>query len=441
MGFNSIGEITASILGLEKKHDLLDLEIAGIKIYQLIRYKIYLQLIAKSFNSTYKSERSFFTKIKKLTSKLHRVKNYFFLNPFSDKTKSDILIFESGRKKENGGKYIDPFTDFVKRDLLKKKLNFTIYRNSYLYDSLAESGKNVKHLDYITLNTEIKSRLNKVKLSEADALKVKSLAELLQTSLGLESVEQLISAEITSFKFFSEYYSRLLDIKKPSEIFIVNFCDKAPLINEAKRRKIKVKDIQHGFISEKDIIYHYPDTPENKLEYFPDNFIAWSDLWMGNVKLPISSDNISYVENSLLCEEIQKYAYVKKNPKKLLFISQDSTGTDILKYILRNIDTLKNFDFYFKPHPNEYGYMSSIPEFNEAIEKKNFFVIDYLEDLYSHLADSAFVFGTYSTVMIEALYFNCKVYVMNLPGSEMFDYLIQQDKFKKINLDAELYLN
>jgi hypothetical protein len=162
---------------------------------------------------------------------------------------------------------------------------------------------------------------------------------------------------------------------------------------------------------------------------------------MGNVKLPLSPDRISHTENLLLQEEIKKYSEVKKKDNKVLFVSQDSAGVAILKFILENISELKDFDFYFKPHPNEYAYIDSIPEYKALLKYKNFYVVDILEDLYSHLADAAFVLGTFSTVLIEALYFNCRIYVLNLPGSEMFDYLIEQNKFKKMDLNSKLTFN
>lgn len=439
MKFNSIGDITEKILELERKYDLLEWRIKEIKIYEIVRYILYINAISANLNVTEKKsflKSNLFSKIKNKSS---RVKNFLYYNPYLDKSKSETLLFESGRKQKINGKYIDPFTALIKEELLKKKSGFTIYQSSYFFDRLAEKGKNTRHLDFILLSSAVKAKLFKLNFLDEERKSITKFGDEIKNQLNLNlDFQNLIKKQLANFIKLSEYFSRLLEIKKPEQIYIVNFCDKPALINEAKKRKIEVIDIQHGFISSKDIIYHYPDTIENHLSYFPDRFLAWSEDWMGGCKLPLSRDRIKFTDNYILKTEACKYVNIPKNPKKALILSQDTLTHQILESTYELVKANPDFIFYFKPHPNEYAYIESYKRYSELIKFENFHTLNVKENLYEHFSNTTYIIGVYTTSIIESLYFKCNILILSLPGKEMMNDIIEKGKAKLL---TDLHLN
>lgn len=438
MKFDSIGDITEKILEIERKYDLLDWNIKEIKIYEIVRYILYINAINANLNVAEKKTLLKSNLFSKAINKSSRVKNFIFYNPYFDKSKADTLLFESGRKQKVNGKYIDPFTALIKEELIKKKSEFTTYRSSYFFDKLASKEKNTKHLDFILLSSALKSKFFKLNFTDEEKKSIINIGDKIKNELNLKlDFKLLIKKHLVNFIILSRYFSRLFDIKKPKQIYIVNFCDKPALINEAKKRKIEVIDIQHGFISSKDIIYHYPDTIENRLSYFPDKFLAWSEDWMGGCELPISPDKIIFTDNYVLKTEASKYIDVLKNPKKVIILSQDTLTHQILESTYELVKANSGYTFYFKPHPNEYAYIESYKRYSELIKFENFHTVSVKEKLYEHFSNTKFIVGVYTTSIIESLYFKCNVLILPLPGKEMMNDIIEKGK-AMILIDPDL---
>ena len=433
MKFNTIGRITEKFIEIESKQNLFNWDIKGIKVYQLLRHKIYFAALdthIKKDKTFIKNSKNVF---KKIISRLPQVKNFLFYSPLNDTKGSDYLLFESSRKQLIEGNFADPFTKFIKDDLIKRNKNFTIYQSSYFYDKLAEKDRNTKHLDRVYLLAEYKAKRYKLEFTENELEEISSTGDFINNELGLKiDFLSMVKSEISSFIVLSKFFSIILENKKPKTIYIVNFCDKAALINECKKRKIEVVDIQHGLMSDNDVIYNYPKVEKGTVDYFPDKFYAWSDIWLGNCTLPISSDKIEIVENQTLIASVKKYKGIEKQKNKVLIISQDTITDQILSSVSDIVDNNPELDFYFKPHPNEYSYINSLNKFQELSSKRNFSMVPQTANLYELFAQSKNVIGVYSAALIEALYFGCNVFILNLPGSEMMDYLLQSKKMKSI---------
>jgi len=422
MKINSIGEITDRILKLESENDLLDWTINSVKIYQLIRHKIYFAAINANIKITSPAASSKL-KLSKIQKIISRTNNFLFYNPLFDTNKSDALIFESSRKKKIDGEFVDPFTFSTKEKIKKEKQTYTIYQSSYFFDRLAKKDKGTKHLDYIYILADIHSQINKTKFDSGQIKQIENFNSSVSETLNVKiDLLNLFGKEISSFNKLSYFFGKLFDNKKPEKIYLVNFCDKAPLISEAKKRNVEVIDIQHGFISDKDIIYHFPNTKENQLDYFPDRFLSWGELWNGNCKMPLTNDRIETIENYSLQKNLKSYT-LDKNKFKVLILSQDTITDLILTNVKKLMELNPEFSFYFKPHPNEYSYIENSKLFKELKNFKNFFVVHLNDDLNMHLADSSIVIGVYTTAIIEALYFNCRVFILNLPGAEMMSFM------------------
>ena len=419
-----IEDITLKIIEIERNHNFFDIDVHDIKIWQLIRVKAYELVLASKFNTTnFSNKNSLFKKIQKASSKITRISNFLFYNPFFSLSKSDILIFESSRKVKFKNEFIDPYTKFISDDLIKSGKKVTKYQSSYKFDRLSKNKRNVYHLDFILLLSNYIAKFkikNKIKSKHFNNIE-KVINTEFNTKLHLET---LCVYEASLFNIQSWFYALLLRIKNPQKIIIVNFSNKAALINEAKKRSIEVIEIQHGVMAKEDLIYHYPHTVEESLEYFPNKFYVWScDKLLNSSKLPLNEENIIDYGNQFLNHQSLIYKGISKIKNQIIIASQGTLTKEILEVIVNNIDELTNYNILFKPHPNEYSTILDYPEIAKLKSHLNFNILPQDVNLFEALAQSSIFIAVYTSMIYEALHFKCKVILLNLPGIEMMKQL------------------
>jgi hypothetical protein len=439
--FNSVRDITNKIIEIEKDKNLLSWNITGVHIWEIIRYKIYLtvlsqieQEIESRSTSTHKKLNASFSR---LIYKFNQYRHAIIFNPFFDFKKADVLVFESSRKLLLDQEYIDPYTKFLCDELDSKGIIIIRYQSAYSYDKLAKKSFKTKHLDSIQIISNFINRFIICKLPIEEVTKIKVIERIFASELELKiNLVRLIKKEITLFKINTFFFNLLLKTKKAKTIYIVNFCDKPALIAMAKKNQIQVIDIQHGLISSNDLIYHYPKIKEGDLKYFPDQFYIWDKIWCNTCSIPLEEENIIHYGNKYLDYQKNKYSKLKKNNNQLLIISQPGLTRQIARFVIEEIDNLKSYNILYKLHPNEYSYAFSYLEFKKLAIINNISFIEERADLYQIFAETKYVLGVYSTALVEAISFNCLIFILDLPGMEMMTPFI--DNTKVIKYDHNL---
>lgn len=434
---DSIRNITNIILEIEKTHNLFEWEINGVFVWEIIRTQIYSKALfhlEPPHEKTNISLKKFEVILSKIFYKVKRYLNAIVFNPFFDFVKTDVIIFESSRKVLFEGEYIDPHTKFLYDELVSDGNTISRYQSSFSYDKLSKRSLKVKHLDLIYLISFFKINFTKSKLLSEDFKKIKLVEDCLYTEFEVAfKLRKMIQKEIKFFKSNSIFFDKLLKRKKPKEIYIVNFCDKAALISQAKEKNIKVIDIQHGLISADDVIYHYPNSKEGSLKYFPDQFYAWSKVWQEICKIPLRKENIIIYGNKYLINQSKKFNCQKKNTKQILIISQPGLTQQIADFVLQNYSSFVNMEIIYKLHPSEYSVLN---EYQSLLKLKNMPNVSFaskLIDLYELFAKVEFVGGVCSVALIEAITFNCKILLFDLPGVEMMEPFINDTTIKIFN--------
>lgn len=431
-------KVVEAFLNIENKYNLLYLEVDGIYVWQAARTKIYLSITNMLFSNN---------EINKTDYKQNRFRDLFrrifinstIYNPFSDFSKIKALVFDSGRKYKDGDSYIDIYTEYFCRDLTKNNTVYSIIETNYRADLKKGRSTSNKHIDFILiLSRVIKSLINPI-INTNDQKLIKKIEndflELLNININLYSI---FYNEIKTFKSEYPIYKFLFKIRKPEEIYITNSSEKSSLIRAAKDLNICVNELQHGFISNKDIISNFPNIENDSLSYFPDRFYKWSNLNACTSKLPISEKNIRYFENGHLKKWINKTASINKNNKLLLVISQPYNSEDIQEFIERNLESLSKYHIIYKIHPIE--SQTGIQTFKEKVSTRfnNISFILNEESIYILFKKSSYAIGIFSTALFEAPLFNCNVLLLDLPGVDMAFPLIENGNAKLINIKDKL---
>ena len=416
-------DVTTFLLELESDLELFEWKIEDLYVWQLIRVFVYSK-IREDFTL---GEKTFSDKWRYFFDRI--LVNSILKFPFLNFSKKDSLVFESSRKYLVDGNYIDIYTKYVCDHLRESKKSYQKYQSSYSFDRLDKNIKGVSHLDSIVFLSKLSSFFINVNILTKDLEKITTIENLILKNFDvIVDLKTQIINSVKKYKSEFPFYKYLLRIKSPKEIFIVDFNNNAALISAAKKRSIKVTEVQHGLIVKEDLIYHYPNVEKNSLEYFPDCFYAWDKTWGNSITLPISDDHIISWGNKHI--ESQARLFNKKNKKNniLLFISQPGLTDDIFKIILDNVDELSDYKIIVKLHPIEFNTFETSKYYTRLENIENIEFIQNEKSIYYLFSVSEVCFGVYSTSLIESLYFNLKLVLLNLNGVEMLNFLIANKK-------------
>ena len=102
---------------------------------------------------------------------------------------------------------------------------------------------------------------------------------------------------------------------------------------------------------------------------------------------------------------------------------------------------MKDYNIIYKLHPGEYDtWKQNYPELVNDLD--NFKVIDNSETpLYQLFAQSNYQVGAFSTAIYEGLMFNCKTFILDVPGVEYLSDLIKKGYVCQVNDISDLMDN
>ena len=467
----TVKEICQKIWNLEEKYELNHKEIQDCYPWQLIRMYLYYEITRKTnvFESAQQSSLSLFDKI---NSFLPFLKNSILSNPLSGKENVEVLIFDHPRKVIFEDEYQDIYSYFLKDTLNQYGKSFETIESPYLNQHFRNKSNikenNVKFNDRILLGSFIHKTRNRGKLpfTEDEKQLINTVKEEIETVFKIEiDLFRIMEDHILNFQYDYKKYIELLQRKNPKVVFLVVAYENKALVAACKKMNIEIIELQHGTISPYHLGYSYPENTRKfdgeikEIEYFPDKILSFGDYWKNACQFPIDSENIIsmgfpyFEENSKTYMEIaedknsEEENNQKTEDKQILFISQGVIGKYLseLAYetalsINENNDS-QNFKFIYKLHPGEYGtWKENYNYLTKAVNEFNYFnVIDKSEPpLYELFAKSHYQIGAFSTAIYEGLAFNCKTFIIDVPGVEYLDDIIDRDIVKKVKSSEEL---
>lgn len=428
-------EIAEKFLKLEDELNLLYFKVECYLPWQMVRIKVYLEILDYYLTGTEAAPpRSLFEKIVQLARRVFI--NSIIYNPFFDFKKSDVLIFESGRKyKAIEGKYIDIYTHYLAENLVQQGKSVSVYETYYHDKESVVKNANVKHLDFDHFTSGLFTKFSSYKIDNQYRKTIKTIEARFHTEFDFrQDFEKLFTEGIKKFKVQYKFYSFLFGVKKPEEIFIINSSIKAGMIAAAKHKNIVVSELQHGLNSGYDVILNYPFTAENSLDYFPDRFYLWNNVNLHFSKLPLSDDRLIEFPNYHLDRMQALFSKVEREQNTILIASQPFNVEEIRVFVEKNIFDLNNYRLIYKIHPLEDKI--SLEVFKNKLERfNNIEFVDNEVSIYELFKKSTYVVGIYSTALFEAEACGCNVILLNLPGVEMAEPILKNPHNKLLDIN------
>ena len=358
--------------------------------------------------------------------------------PLAHSSDTEIILFPHPRKVvvENS-KLIDIYSNYLEEKWREEGTNYLVIEKPYNGVFMRKASKMVRHNETLSLFT----LWNYFKPKKDINFFIDGLDSI--ANIPIENIQALskenISKVVHTFKREYHYYNKVLTKHKPKKIYMVVADFRHALIAAADDLGIETIEIQHGQINPFSLGFIYPR--HATIPYFPKKLILWGKFWYDNSQMHVDEKNISYDGFPFLDEEIKKHANVVRDDSRVLFISQGTYGKLLVEIALEFAEKNKEYKVVYRLHPSEAEQWKTLyPKlYSSSIENDNIMVeTGKINPLYKSLAESKFVVGVNSTVLIESLTLNCKLVLVDLPGVEYFQSLIDKKLVKRVDNAEQL---
>lgn len=413
---------TSMILEMENSLKLYQWTIDEVFIWELIRVEIYLKIQENKNSQSFGIVNSVGI-IKKIKISAERLMcDFFIVNPFFNLKRKSIFVIRSSRRYLlNNDEYGDIYTHFIAEKLNKDKKQIEVFETNFQFKN---KNTQVKNLDLIIIFGTILSKFISKKIVAKDEDIINKIEryifKMFQVHINLRTI---IKNNLSKFKSELLLYKTLLKIKKPTEIYLVNYSNFFALIAAAKNYNIVVKELQHGILVKDALTYHFPNVADDDLVYFPDQFLYWSGFKYNSSKLPLSSNNIIANPYNHLEFMKLKYTSVIQEKKSILIVSQPFYSDELQKYILHNACKMPDYKFYYKIHPMEFTSFFNSSLYGKFKDNKNIEIVQTQYSVYELLKKCKFTLGIYSSVLFEAYMFNSIILIFNIDLEGFTDQL------------------
>lgn len=428
MNYSKVQELFTS---LENDKDFFSVRVKNIPIWEVMRYQVYVKIMniiglyEPSYTIKKESFRNRFTRLIKATFKALKH------NPFYSKQKDIFFLGLARRKLEEDGLWWDIFCDPIIDNL---KLQHIYVEDWYLgIHKTPAKTKPIYYMDIIRVTASLIKifyrpffKLNKLEISQIKEME-EAIYEKFSFKLNLlDTVKEILLDRYATLPFFKLLLKKI----KPKLVFLIASYGNEVFIEACKYLKIKTVELQHGSITKYN--YGYSFEKENaKKRLFPDYIFLFGDYWKDSVKYAIESSRVIPVGYPYF--EFQKSKIPNTNRRnKITIISQKRLGARFSKIAIEVADKYSDkYEVCLKLHPREYS--TWIDDYPWLHDKKVTVVDSDNPPLYKLLSESIAQIGVYSTALFEGLSLGCQTFLVDLPGVEQLQYLIDIEIVTKIN--------
>jgi len=239
---------------------------------------------------------------------------------------------------------------------------------------------------------------------------------------GTVQIERVRLVEFELRAALRGLYEFILKRIDPVVVILVTGWSKPTLIETCRILDIPVVELQHGTINPYNVEYSHPG--ERSKTLFADYLFTWGEFWNEQTEFPISDNRVYSVGYPYFERERTQYIDVESS-NQLLVVSQPIYG-DVIAQVATDLSAADpSYDIVYKLHPAEYdGWKDRNPE----LERSEITVIDSDDPpLYQLFAESRAQLGVASTALFEGLGFGLETYLLEQPGVEYMNGLLERN--------------
>ncbi len=422
----SVRDLCERFWQLEREHGLLEHPVAGVRVWQLLRMPIYYRLARATgvFAEPHVEKEGLLDAIKAAGALITAVTR----NPLRGDYQRETLVFDHARKPLVNGRHVDIYTQSLLEQLPPG--SFDVLESLYLGRHLAPPEPYRRYLDAVTIGTFVYHHTHRVRFTAGEQRWIADVEKSILSAFGTPlALTALFRREINHYRYCSAYYRRLLLKRRPRRIFVVVSYAfyKRPLFAVARELGIETIELQHGTMSPYHLGYSFPDTT-GALEHFPSAFHTFGAYWHTAAKLPLAPERIHTQGFPHFTQQREQFRSVPRRATQVLFISQGVIGARLAEFAQTLAEARPDLQVVYKLHPGEVdGWRARYSSLVAAAALPNVTVVESGDKpLYAWFAESADLVGVFSTALYEGLACGCRTFIVDLPGREYMQDLIDR---------------
>lgn len=439
-------EVYNRFLSFEDRFRLCDHKVQGFRFWDYLRVSIFDQIVYRHgiLDKRQKPAPSRGTLARAL-SRLGKCKHFVTNNPLLS-SNHQYLFLGPGTKRRKAGKdetlwdiYCDPIIEHIGQNKCVLLEPHDLFSKSPVH---RPHTQHISYTDAFSLYNKIhRSHFPVLRPSPADVQLIRDIQIHLLNEFNIDlDILALIQKRYRSHQAVAFPFDKVLTKVAPKAVFLVCSYGNEAYIECCRRKNIPTIEIQHGTISPFHIGYSYPGNSTKQA--FPDYLLTFGRFWEETVNLPIDKSRIFTFGYPYLDEQLATTAKIAKK-KQLVLLSQSSLGNSLVAFALKLLNHLpSDWECIYKLHPGEvHDWQNEYPELAasgiQVITREP-------PSLYELLAESQIQVGVYSTAIFEGLALGCRTYLVNLPGHEHMQPLIDENICTLINNPGEIdfqYIN
>lgn len=419
---------------IEEKHNLFNHKVSKVNVWKYIRNDFYNLLLSTEYESESIFKQTKNANIEKRFLAIKAYLRYQFKQLFKAEIieQKDVIVFSFPRKLKIDGKFICPYTHYI-----KEKLNsFIAFERPLWIEDTSHSLKGINNkndyfLDWIEGKYYLNLHTGKYK-KDIKYPKINSLIDILKSevrNLDRQKFQDMIIESIIFELTALPIYSDLLEKIKPKLLIEVYTPGKhLAVLNEvANERNIPIIDVQHGAIGDVEpAMYSYKRKKQYK--HLFNHIFLFGDSWKRKSNFHVKNDRLHAIGNVYLEKFASKMPLEKDEKIRVLIVSQ-TRFTNLFITITNSLADLldtKKYDLTLKLHPFEHSISLDLKKNN--IINENVRIESGLDKhVYEHIKNSDIVVGINSTVLYEAHYLNKPIIVYNTYGASDIYSIINEN--------------
>jgi len=407
------------LLELEDSLEVFDIHVDGLPVWERFRPGIWRQILVEGglLKPIVRGEQPsrYRTCFEDILTKTTR-RNPFLVGSH------DVAVFDSARQRlfEDGewmSKYCDPIYEELDLDYVHYDWNPTPNR--------PEMTERNRYIDLVDCLCRFRRKLGAVSVSIDDGTseRLQRVEQRFDSEFGIESrLAERTPPEFELRAALRGLYEFILKRIDPVVVILVTGWSKPTLIETCRILDIPVVELQHGTINPYNVEYSHPG--ERSKTLFADYLFTWGEFWNEQTEFPISDNRVYSVGYPYFERERTQYIDVESS-NQLLVVSQPIYG-DVIAQVATDLSAADpSYDIVYKLHPAEYdGWKDRNPE----LERSEITVIDSDDPpLYQLFAESRAQLGVASTALFEGLGFGLETYLLEQPGVEYMNGLLERN--------------
>lgn len=417
------------VFQLEHEHDLFDLRVGGVPIWERVRFGVHRQLL-QQLGLTGQAHSG--SQTSKLDGACRMVRNLWHRNPLFAPS-NDILAWGHERRKRLDDDnwwdiYVDPVLDALDEDVTYlEKLHEGDHHTPPKTDS-------VWYLDFVQLAPTAVLEVvgDTTLLSSAEEATLAEVESVFEAEFGTSPhIAERAGRYLVQHRVQRPLFEAILRRVDPELVLMVVSYGREPFIEACRRRGVTTIELQHGTLSRYHLGYSYPGARSK--EAFPDYFFSFGEFWGSIVEFPIPDDHVMPVGYPYLESAVEKRT-AEPVDDRIVFLSQGTIGPPLSRFAVEFAEAEPDLDVVYKLHPGEYSRWER--EYPWLVEAP--LTVSTDTPLYDLFASATAQVGVYSTALYEGLCFDLTTYVVDLPGVAYMNQLIEQGGAERVASPEEL---